>query len=72
MNEFVSIYLNDLLIFSENIKKYKKYVKKMFQKLRKIKLMIDIFKNEFHVIEIKYLNLIVFTTGLRMDSRKIK
>jgi hypothetical protein len=72
LNEFVSIYINDILIYNNSKKKHVKHVKKMLQRLRNADLQADIDKCEFFVHEIKYLDLIVRRDEIRMNSEKIE
>ncbi len=59
LNDFVSIYIDDILIYSNFKKEHVKHLKKILQRLRDADLQIDIDKCEFFVHEIKYLDLIV-------------
>jgi hypothetical protein len=72
LDEFVSTYINDILIYSNSKKKHVKHVKKMLQRLRDANLQADIDKCEFFVHEIKYLDLIVKRNEIRMNSEKIE
>ena len=69
---FCTAYIDDILIYSNNLREHKEHVKKVLRKLRQADLQIDIEKCEFHVIETMYLDLIVFKNELRMNSRKMK
>ncbi len=72
LDEFVSIYMNDIFIYSNSKKEHVKHVKKMLQRLRDADLQADIDKCEFFVREIKYLDLIVKRNEIRMNSEKIE
>ena len=72
MKEFVSCYLDDLLIFSRLRKEHRKYVQQVLTRLREMKLNIDVLKFKFYVTEIKYLSLIITSEGVKMDSKKIQ
>ncbi len=72
LNNFVSIYINDILIYNHFKKKHVKHVKKMLQRLRDVNLQVDIDKCEFFVHEIKYFDLIVDRDEIRMNSEKIE
>jgi hypothetical protein len=71
LDEFLVIYLNDLIIYSDNLQNHQKHVKKVLQRLREIDLQANINKCEFHVFETKFLNLIVERDEVRMNSAKI-
>jgi hypothetical protein len=72
LNDFVSIYIDDIFIYSNFKKKHVEHVKKMLQRLRDADLQVDIDKCEFFVHEIKYLDLIVDRDEIRMNSEKIE
>ncbi len=72
LNDFVSIYINDIFIYSNFKKKHVEHVKKMLQRLRNANLQIDIDKCEFFVHETKYLDLIIDRDEIRMNSEKIE
>jgi hypothetical protein len=72
LNNFVSIYINDILIYNNLKKKHVKHVKKILQRLRDADLQIDIDKCEFSIHEIKYFDLIVDRDEIRMNSEKIE
>ena len=72
INDFCQAYLDDILIYSKTRKDYIKYVRLVLQRLRKVGLQVDILKCEFHVQEIKFLGLIVFIEGLRINSLKVQ
>jgi hypothetical protein len=68
---FCTIYLDDILIYNNTLKEYKEHIKNMLQRLRQFSLQADIAKCEFHVSEVKYLNLIINTKEIRMDPEKV-
>ena len=72
LNEFIIVYLNNILIFSETEKKHKKYVKKVLKKLQEKNLYLKSKKCEFHKQKIEYLEHIVMINRLEMNSEKIK
>ncbi len=72
LNDFVSIYIDDILIYSNFQREHIKQVKKILQRLRDADLQANINKCEFSIHEIKYLNLIVKRDEIRMNSKKIE
>ena len=72
LNKFCTAYLNDILIYSSNLKEYKDYVKLVLAKLREFRIQADINKYEFHVTKTKYLVLIISTNRIKMDLAKIE
>src|SRR5947207_15223502 len=72
LNEFVITYLNDILIYFENEKNYEKHVKEILKKFQEKKLYFKSEKCEFHKQQVKYLEHIIMTEKLEMNSEKIK
>ena len=65
-------YLDNILIYSSNLKEHKDHVRLVLAKLRVFGIPADIDKCEFHVTKTKYLELITSTKGIKMDPAKIK
>src|SRR5204863_4402561 len=72
LNEFVIMYLDDILIYSENEEDHKKHVKEVLKRLQEKKLYLKLKKCEFHKQQVKYLEHIVTTEKLEMNSEKVK
>jgi hypothetical protein len=72
LNVFCTAYLDDILIYSQNLKEHQEHVKLVLQRLIGAGLEVDIRKCEFHVKKTKFLGLIVSTDGLEMDPEKIE
>ena len=72
LDQFVTVYLDDVLIYSETLEEHKVHVRKVLKKLRDAGLPVDIDKCEFAVQRVKYLGLIVTTEGIEMDSSKVE
>ena len=72
LNDFCTVYLNDILIYSNSKAEHIEHVNKMLFKLKKADLYLNIDKCEFHVITIKYLNLIIIIEDIQMNFDKIK
>ena len=64
-------FLNNILIYSTSMKNHQTYMQKILTKLQKAKILADIDKCEFHVIETKYLGLMISTDGIKIDPAKI-
>jgi RNase H-like domain found in reverse transcriptase/Reverse transcriptase (RNA-dependent DNA polymerase) len=71
LNEFVTAYIDDILIYSKDLTQHRKHIRIVLQRLREAGLQADINKCEFHTQETKFLGLIVGTKGVRMDPEKI-
>ena len=71
LDDFYTVYLDDILIYSEIEAEHEIYVKRILQKLREASLQADITKCAFHVKEVPYLELIIITEGIKMNSAKV-
>ena len=71
LNDFCTAYLDNILIYSLSMKEHRIHVRKVLTKLREAGIQADMDKCEFHVIETKYLGLIVSTDGIKIDPAKV-
>jgi len=72
LNQFIIVYLNDILVYSKTKKEHVQHVKKILQTLKKVDLCIKSEKSEFHVQSVQFLKFIVTSQNLRMNSKKIE
>ncbi len=72
LNEFVIAYLNDIIVYSNNKKKHIQHVRKILQRLRETNIQTDVNKCEFHIIETKFLKMIINRDEIKMNLEKIK
>jgi len=71
-NVFCTVYLDDILIYSENEEDHAEHVIKVLIRLREAGLQADIKKCEFGVMRTKYLGFIVTTKGIEVDLEKVE
>ena len=72
LDNFVSIYLDDILIYSSSRKEHTEHIRVVLERLREIGIEADIRKCEFYTQEVKYLGVIVTPNGIRMDPEKVR
>ena len=72
LDDFVQAYLDDILIYSKTKKEHRRHVALVLQRLREAGLQVDIKKCEFDVEETVFLGVIISSTGLRMDPKKVE
>src|SRR6266480_4056456 len=72
LNKFVIVYLDNILIYFENKENHKKHVKKVLKRFQEKNLYLKSEKYKFHKQQVKYLEHIVTTERLKMNSEKIK
>ena len=61
------IYLNNIIVFSKDSFKYKKYIRKIFKRLKAYEFSINIKKYEFFIKKIKFLNYIIIINNIKIE-----
>ncbi len=72
LHQFCQIYLDNIIIYSKTLKKYKQYVWLVLHKLQETDLQMNINKCKFHVQKIFFLKLLLFIEELKMNLRKVQ
>jgi hypothetical protein len=72
LNEFVVAYLNDIIVYSNSKKEHIQHVRKILQRLREANIQADVDKCEFHIIETKFLDMIMNRDDIKMNSEKVR
>ena len=71
INQFCVIYLNNILIYSENPEAHVEHVKRVLNRLRQVSLFISLKKCEFFIIKVEFLDFIVLIIEIIIDPRRI-
>ena len=71
LGNFVIVYLDDILIFSKILEEPMMHIRKVLEKLRGEKLLINMEKCRFVKKELLYLGFVVSIEGLKMDPEKV-
>ena len=71
LDNFCTMYLNDILIYSDNEAEHKIHIKCVLQKLEEAGLQVNITKCAFYVTQVPYLGLIITIKGVKMNSVKV-
>lgn len=71
LDQFVVVYLDDILIFSDNQELHESHVKKVLEKLRAAGLYVKAQKCEFDVPEVGFLGFRIGRSGVSMDPAKV-
>ncbi len=71
LDVFVVIYLNDILIYSQNEEKHTNHVRFVLKRFRKYKLFAKLSKCDFDLKEVDYLRFIVKVNDIRMNFARI-
>ena len=59
LNEFIIIYLDNIIIYSNSKEEYFQYIKWVLQRLADKKILVAIKKYEFHIIKTKFCKFII-------------
>ena len=68
----IVVYLDDILIYLNNLKEHKLHVKEVLRRLRENKLYASPSKCFFHQDRIEFLGFIISKDGLQMDDNKVQ
>jgi len=72
LDEFVISYIDDILIYSNNIEEHHEHVKRVLKKLLDNNLYVKLEKCEFDVEKTTFLGYVISKDGLEMDKEKVK
>ncbi|KAF4556639.1 Transposon Tf2-5 polyprotein-like protein 2 [Elsinoe fawcettii] len=72
LDNFVSAYLDDIVVFSKTYDEHVGHVRKVLQKLKERDLPVKLSKCEFHQHKIQFLGYVVSTEGIGPDPKKIE
>ena len=72
LNICVIIYLDDMLIYSNNMSEHYWHIKEVFKHLYKTGLYTKVEKCKFHSESVEYLGYILSPSGLTMSNNKVK
>ncbi|KAK7926171.1 hypothetical protein WMY93_008481 [Mugilogobius chulae] len=71
LNKFVFVYLDDILIFSPDIKTHVQQVRQVLQRLLQHQLFVKAEKCEFHSPSVSFLGFIIGHNFIQMDPEKV-
>ncbi len=71
MDEFIMVYLDDILIFSKNQGDHDKHVRLLFAKLQEHGLYPKLEKCEFDKTSVEFLGYVISPDGISMDKSKV-
>src|SRR6266542_5955663 len=70
--DFVMVYLDNIIIFSQIMDEYLQYMRKVLEALRQAELKLKLEKCEFAKKQLKYLGFIVGEFGIKPDPKKVR
>ncbi len=72
LDDFVVVYIDDILIYNGSLQEHVEHLRKVFQRLRENKLYAKFKKCEFRVTKVDFLGHRITQEGLKMDNHKVK
>ena len=72
LSKFVKVYIDDILIYSENTADHLDHVRTVLQTLRENKLIAKLSKCAFFFKKLKFLGFVITPEGVETDPEKIK
>jgi hypothetical protein len=72
LDKFVVVFIDDILIFSENEEEHDEHLRLVLQKLRENQLYTKLNKCEFWLKEVSFLGHIISEGGIYVDPSKVK
>jgi RNase H-like domain found in reverse transcriptase/Reverse transcriptase (RNA-dependent DNA polymerase)/Integrase zinc binding domain/Integrase core domain/Chromo (CHRromatin Organisation MOdifier) domain/Retroviral aspartyl protease len=71
LDQFVVVYLDDILVFSENAEQHEEHVRTVLKRLRDNGLALKAEKCEFDVDTVEFLGYVISPDGVTMDRAKV-
>jgi hypothetical protein len=68
---FISVYMDNILIYSQTLKEHIKHVRTVLHALKKAKLQLEPSKCKFHKEQIKFVGYYISAEGLEVDPEKV-
>src|SRR6266702_286419 len=72
LDEFVMVYLNDIIIYLNTEKKYKEYIKWVLKRFYNKNIPIAVKKCEFYIKKTDFIGFIIKPRQINIDLKKIK
>lgn len=71
LDDFCTAYLDDILIYSDNLEQHREHVRKILTLLEQNRVHLNPEKCKFHVRETRYLGMILSPAGISMHPKKV-
>ena len=72
LDEFIIVYLDNIIIYSNSEEEHFQYIKQVLQRLADEKMPVAIKKYEFHITKTEFCRFIIELGKLSMDLKKIE
>ena len=71
LDKGITVYIDEILIYSETEEEHVRLVQKVLEKLKKAHLCVAINKGHFHVEEVNYLRYVITDKGISLSPEKV-
>jgi hypothetical protein len=72
LDVFCIAYLDDILIYSDNLEQHRHHVKMILRRVEEVGLTLKASKCKFHTNKTEYLGYIISPMGIRIDLEKVE
>jgi hypothetical protein len=72
LDDFVVVYIDNILIYSGSLEEHAEHLWKVFQRLRENKLYAKFENCKFGLMEVDFFNHMITQEGLKMEDHKVK
>jgi len=72
LNDFIIIYLDNILIYSDNLKMHHKHMYKVLTKLNEQAMYVKKLKSRFKIKKIQFLKYVIWSNQIEKNLKKIK
>jgi hypothetical protein len=72
LNEFVIIYIDEVLVYSKIVEEHVKHLEHLLSKLKKNQLFANMANSEFAQKKMGFLGHILYGEGVRLDLKKLE
>ncbi|CAI7911192.1 unnamed protein product [Closterium sp. NIES-54] len=72
LDECVVVYLDDILIYSKDMKQHVEHLRRVFEILRRERFYVKLSKSEFALKKVQFLGHMVSAQGVHVDPKKIE
>jgi hypothetical protein len=71
LDKFVVVFIDDILVYSQNEQEHEEHLRKVLQRLRDCQLYVKLSKCEFWISEVLFLSHIINRDGLAVDPKNV-
>jgi hypothetical protein len=71
LDKFIVVFIDDILVYSQNEQEHKEHLRKVLQRLRDCQLYAKLSKCEFCISKVLFLGHIINQDGLAVDPKKV-